>query len=262
MRIHPTAIVDPTLNLPSDLVVGPYAILESGVTLSMGVEIGAFCHIYPQVTLGSHVVLSDGAIIGNTPQDLKYRGEKTEVQIGDHTKIREYVTVNRGTAALGRTVIGANCLIMAYTHIAHDCLIGNNVIIANGVQMGGHVQMGDSAVVSGMTGIHQFVSIGCGAFVGGGLRVEKDILPFSKALGEPLKFAGLNELGLAKQKISEAESQELKLFYRELFSAGQAKALEKIQLSYKSQNKNSQMWQSIETFLVEHSRGLLVREKI
>jgi UDP-N-acetylglucosamine acyltransferase len=220
MRIHPTAILHPSVVPPSDLEVGPYAVLDEGVTLAPGVRIGAFCHVYPGVRLEADVYLADGVILGNEPQDLKYRGEKTEVHIGTGTRLREYVTVNRGTAAFGRTVIGSHCLIMAYSHVAHDCVIGNQVIVANGVQMGGHVHIGDAAVISGMTGIHQFVTIGPGAFIGGGLRVDKDILPFSKALGDPLRWAGLNEMGMARLGLPAVAGAALKSFYRDLFAQG------------------------------------------
>ncbi len=198
MAIHPTAIIDPSLEIPPDLEVGPYAVIDKGVSLASGVSIGPFCHVYAGTRLESKVRLDDGVVVGNTPQDLKYRGEPSEAWVGAGTVLREYVTVNRGTAASGLTRIGTDCLIMAYSHVAHDCKIGDGVIIANGVQMGGHVRIGDKAVISGMTGIHQFTSIGAGAFIGGGLRVDKDVLPYTKALGEPLRYGGLNEMGLAR----------------------------------------------------------------
>jgi UDP-N-acetylglucosamine acyltransferase len=227
MAIHPTAVLHASLVLPADLEVGPYAVVDQDVDLAAGVRIGAFSHVYPGARLDAGVRLEDGVILGNAPQDLKYRGEKTSVHIGSGTHLREYVTVNRGTAASGCTRIGANCLIMAYTHVAHDCLIEDTAIVANGVQMGGHVRIGKGAVVSGMTGIHQYVSIGMGAFIGGGLRVDKDVLPFSKALGEPLRYAGLNEIGLSRQGLPAGAGAELKLIYRELFKGGQTAGLAK-----------------------------------
>jgi UDP-N-acetylglucosamine acyltransferase len=222
MRIHPTAILHPSLELPADLEAGPYAVVDEGVVLGPGVRIGPFSHVYPGTRLEAGVRLEDGVIVGNAPQDMKYRGEKTEVRIGAGTRLREYVTVNRGTAASGATSIGRDCLIMAYAHVAHDCEIGDRAIVANHVQMGGHVRIGEAAVVSGMTGIHQYVVIGAGAFIGGGLRVDKDVLPFSKALGDPLRYAGLNAIGLDKLGLPPVNAVALRACYRALFRAGAA----------------------------------------
>lgn len=259
MLIHPTAILHPSLELPPELEVGPYAILDEDVTLSPGISIGPFCHLYPGVRLDAGVSLSDGVILGNAPQDLKYRGEKTEVHIGSGTSLREYVTVNRGTAAFGRTIIGKDCLIMAYSHVAHDCILGNQVIIANGVQMGGHVKIGDAAVISGLTGIHQFVTIGTGAFIGGGLRVDKDILPFTKALGDPLRYAGLNEMGLTKAGLPAVSGRLLKAFYRVLSAEGQAACETRLIAALSGQDENIRLWKILNNFMHAHSRGLLVR---
>ncbi len=259
MQIHPTAILHSSLVLPPDLVVGPYAILEEDVHLAPGVSIGPFCHLYPGVHLSACVTLSDGVILGNAPQDLKYKGEKTEVHIGTGTCLREYVTVNRGTGELGCTKIGKDCLIMAYTHVAHDCFLGDQVIIANGVQMGGHVKIGNAVVVSGLTGIHQFVTIGAGAFIGGGLRVDKDILPFSKALGEPLRFAGLNEMGLAKEGFPSESGKVLKAFYRQLSLVGQEVSEARLNEAIALEDKNNRLWLILRTFIQSHKRGVLVR---
>ncbi len=264
MRIHPTAILHPSLILPEDLEVGPYSVIDDNVHLRSGNKIGPFCHLYPYVYLEENISLSDGVILGNIPQDLKFRNEITSVKIGRGSVLREYVTVNRGTRESGSTVIGNDCLIMAYTHIAHDCKIGEGAIIANGVQMGGHVQIGSFAVVSGMTGIHQFVQIGPGAFIGGGLRVDKNILPFSKALGEPLRYAGLNEIGIQKfcldSKIKfpekpnspETFAGELKKVYREIFKTGKESVL-------KNLGTNSEWATWLNPFLEESKRSLLVR---
>jgi UDP-N-acetylglucosamine acyltransferase len=229
MRIHPTAQIHPSVSLPDDVEAGPFALIDEDVTLGRGVRLGPFCHLYPGTRLGDGVSAADGAVIGNKPQDLKYQGEKTFVEIGEGTELREYVTVNRGTRATGRTRVGANCLLMAYVHVAHDCELGDRVVVANGVQMGGHVRIGDGAVISGMTGIHQFVSIGAGAFVGGALRVDKDVPPFSKALGDPLCWAGLNEMGLSRLGYGEGERKALKDFYRRLFDGGVAEGLRELE---------------------------------
>jgi UDP-N-acetylglucosamine acyltransferase len=261
MDIHPTAVLDPSLELPDDLTVGPYAILERGVVLGSGTRIGPFCHVYSGSSLGKGVRLEDGVALGNLPQDLKYRGETTGVEVGDGAWLREYVTVNRGTSAAGTTRIGAGCLIMAYAHVAHDCEIGARAIIANGVNMGGHVRVGEGAVVSGMTGIHQFVSIGAGAFIGGNLRVDKDILPFSKAMGEPLRYAGLNAPGLARMGIGPGASARLREFYRRFSEAGKTAAL----ASFASDRDMgtggdaSRLRMILEEFLGGQRRSLLIR---
>jgi len=226
MPIHPTAVVHPSLDLPSDSEVGPYALLDEGVALGKGVRIGPFCHVYPGTILENHARLEEGVVVGNQPQDLKYRGEVSGVRIAAGAWLREYATVNRATTAGGFTSVGAESLIMAYAHVAHDCEIGAHAVIANGVHMAGHVRVGPGAVVSGMTGIHQFVSVGAGAFVGGNLRVDKDVLPFSKALGDPLRYAGLNALGLARMGLGPEAAAWLRDFYRRFSSEGKAAALE------------------------------------
>lgn len=262
MPIHPTAVVHPSLELPSDLELGPYAILDEDVTLAAGVRIGPFCHLYPGVRVEADVRLEDGVILGNSPQDLKYRGEKTGVLVKAGAHLREYVTVNRGTAAFGLTRIGAGALIMAYTHVAHDCDIGDHAVLANGVHMGGHVRIGAGAVVSGMTGIHQFVSIGAGAFIGGNLRVDKDVLPFTKALGEPLRYAGLNAMGLARAGLGPEASAWLQTFYRGFTAAGKTASLAAFEAG------GSQAWAgwnelrgTLADFLGEQKRGLLTRPR-
>ena len=225
MVIHPTAVVHPSLDHPSDLEVGPYSLIDAGVVLGPGVRIGPFCHIYPGSILGAGVRLEDGVVLGNSPQDLKYRGEPSGVSVGAGTWLREYVTVNRATAAGGMTAIGADCLIMAYAHVAHDCEIGERAVIANGVHMAGHVRVGAGAVISGMTGIHQFVSVGAGAFVGGNLRVDKDVLPFSKAMGDPIRYGGLNLIGLERAGMGPDAAAWLRDFYRRFSEAGKGAAL-------------------------------------
>ena len=264
MNIHPTALIHPSLDLPPDLEVGPYAILDEDVSLRAGLRIGPFCHVYPGVRLEEGVSLADGVVLGNKPQDLKYRGEKTEVHVGAGTELREYVTVNRGTGAAGRTRIGRNCLIMAYTHVAHDCAIGDGVILANGVQMGGHVRIGAGSVISGMTGIHQFTTIGPGVFVGGNLRVDKDVPPFSKALGDPLAWAGVNEIGLAKLGFgSDAQRAAVKNFYRLLFSNGKAAATDWVESGKhlpSGLTADKPFLEGIlKEFLASHARGILMR---
>jgi UDP-N-acetylglucosamine acyltransferase len=257
MRIHPAAVLHPSLELPDDIEVGPYAIIEAGVSLAPGTRIGPFCHLYPGAILEAGVRLEDGVILGNLPQDLKYRGEATTVRVGAGARLREYVTVNRGTAASGSTVLGPGCLIMAYAHVAHDCEIGTKAVVANGVHMGGHVSIGAGAVISGMTGIHQFVSIGAGAFVGGNLRVDKDVLPFSKALGDPLRYAGLNAVGLAREGFDADASAWLRDFYRRFSESGKAAALDSF--AHAADARAPALRAILSDFLGKQKRALLTR---
>jgi UDP-N-acetylglucosamine acyltransferase len=262
MPIHPTAVLHPSLELPPDLEVGPYAILDEDVGLASGLRIGPFCHVYPGTSLEADVQLHEGVVVGNSPQDQKYRGEKTRVRIGAGTCLREYVTVHRGTAALGWTTIGTGCLIMAYSHVAHDCEIGDQAVISNGVHMGGHVRIGPGAVVSGMTGIHQFVSVGAGSFIGGNLRVDKDVLPFSKALGDPLRYAGLNAMGLARAGLGGEASAWLQGFYRSFTAAGKAAALAAFaEPAAPAWGGEAALRGILSDFLGKQKRGLLTRPR-
>jgi UDP-N-acetylglucosamine acyltransferase len=222
IALHPSALVHPSAHIGEGSTVGPYAQIEAGVTMGPGCTVGPFCVLHAGVSLGPGVSLDAGVVLGGDPQDLKYRGEATQVRIGAGVRLREYVTVNRGTGVHGETVIGDHTLIMAYSHIAHDCVIGAGTVIANAVQMGGHVRIGVGAVISGMTGIHQFVSIGAGAFIGGGLRVDKDVPPGIKALGNPLRWGGVNVLGWERLGYTRALTPVIEAFYRELRKQGHA----------------------------------------
>ncbi len=217
--IHRTAIVDPTAHLGADVAVGPYAIVGPHVTVGERTSIAAHVVIERNTRIGAGVKVGYGTIIGNDPQDLKYKGEETWVEIGDGTIIREYCTINRGTTATGKTAIGQRCFIMTYVHIAHDCVIGNDVILANGIQMAGHVTVEDRAIVSGLVPIHQFVRIGTYAFVGGGSRVNQDVPPFTKAVGNPVHLYGLNSVGLQRAAFSPDVKLALKRAYRLLFNS-------------------------------------------
>lgn len=213
--IHPTAIISPKAQIHPSVKVGAYSIVEDGVVLSERVEVGAFCHIYPGVHIEEGVQIFDSVQIGGEPQDLKYRGEETLTRIGANTVLREFVTIHRGTKARGATIVGKNCLLMAYVHVAHDSLLGNSIQIANGVQLGGHVYVGSYTVIGGMTGVHQFTAIGAGAYVAGGVRVARDILPFSKALGEPLTWGGLNRPALSKLGVLPQDQEKMDSIYKQ-----------------------------------------------
>ncbi len=201
------------------MTVGPYAIVGPHVTVGERTGLAAHVVIERNTRIGAGVKVGYGTVIGNDPQDLKYKGEETWVEIGDGTIIREYCTINRGTTATGKTAIGQRCFIMTYVHIAHDCVIGNDVILANGIQMAGHVTVEDRAIVSGLVPIHQFVRIGTYAFVGGGSRVNQDVPPFTKAVGNPVHLYGLNSVGLQRAGFSPDVKLALKRAYRLLFNS-------------------------------------------
>ena len=217
--IHRTALIDPTAELGPDVAVGPYAIIGPRVTIGDHTQIAAHAVLERTTRVGRGVKIGYGTVIGNDPQDLKYKGEETWVQIGDGTIIREYCTINRGTTATGKTSVGQRCFIMTYVHIAHDCAIGSDVILANGIQMAGHVTVEDRAIISGLVPIHQFVRIGTYAFVGGGSRVNQDVPPYTKAVGNPVHLYGLNSVGLQRAGFSPEVKLALKRAYRLLFNS-------------------------------------------
>lgn len=218
-RVHPSALVDPTAELGADTQVGPWAIVGPNCV------VGERCRIGPRVTLERNVRLArgvsigEGSILGGDPQDLKYRGEETWVEIGQETTIREHTTINRGTSATGRTTVGARCFIMTYVHLAHDNHVGDGVVIANGTQCAGHVTIEERAILSGLNAVHQFVTIGALAFVGGCTRVNQDIPPFVKAVGNPMELYGLNTVGLQRAGFSSETISALKRVYRLFFNS-------------------------------------------
>ncbi|HXM37145.1 MAG TPA: acyl-ACP--UDP-N-acetylglucosamine O-acyltransferase [Gemmatimonadales bacterium] len=217
--IHRTALIDPTAELGSDVSVGPYAIVGPHVTVGEGSTIAAHAVIERNTRIGTGVTIGYGTIIGNDPQDLKYKGEETWVEIGDDTIIREYCTINRGSTATGKTTVGERCFLMTYVHVAHDCVVGNDVIIANSVQMAGHVTVEDRAIISGVVPIHQFVRIGTYSFVGGASRVNQDVPPYTKAAGNPVHLYGLNSVGLSRAGFSPEVKLALKRAYRLVFNS-------------------------------------------
>ena len=199
--------------------MGAYSIIGPKVTIAEGCRVAAHAVLERNARLGAGVKVGYGSVIGNDPQDLKYQGEETWVEIGDGTVIREYCTINRGTTATGKTALGQRCFLMSYVHVAHDCVIGNDVIIANAVQMAGHVTIEDRAIVSGLVPIHQFVRIGTFAFVGGGSRVNQDVPPYTKAVGNPIQLYGLNSVGLQRAGVSPEIKLALKRAYRLVFNS-------------------------------------------
>ncbi|MBF0475911.1 MAG: acyl-ACP--UDP-N-acetylglucosamine O-acyltransferase [Deltaproteobacteria bacterium] len=225
MEIHPTALVDPKAELGQGVKVGPFAIIERDVVIGADSEIGAYARIDSYTTMGRGCRIFPYASIGSAPQDLKFKGEKSELIIGDGTAIREYATVNRGTEAGGGvTRIGENCFLMAYTHVAHDCLLGKNVIMTNAATLAGHVVLSDHVIVGGLTAVLQFVKVGENAFLAGMSGIAKDIPPFVFASGNTAVLYGLNQIGLKRHGFAEEEISALKKAYRIVFRSHLTKA--------------------------------------
>lgn len=218
--VHPTAIVDEGAVLGTDVVVGPYAIVGPGVRVGARTRIGPHALIERDTSLGEGCRIGQGAVLGTDPQDLKYKGERSELVVGDRTVVREYATLNRGSAASGRTVVGSDCLLMAYVHVAHDCRLGSHVVLSNAVNMAGHVTIEDWVTIGGLVGIHQYVRIGAHAFVGGGARVSKDIPPYCRVAGGRPRLYGLNAVGLERRGFPAGTRRHLRQTYRILFQSG------------------------------------------
>ncbi|MDQ6717603.1 MAG: acyl-ACP--UDP-N-acetylglucosamine O-acyltransferase [Gemmatimonadota bacterium] len=215
--IHPSAVIDPGAKLGKNVTVGPFAIIGEGCEVGEGCVIAPRATLERNVKLAANVKIGIGTILGGEPQDLKFGGEETTVEIGEGTTIREYTTINRGTTHSFKTTVGRNCLLMSYVHLAHDCQVGDGVILSNVVQLAGHVIVENKAIISGLTAVHQFVRIGRHSFIGGCSRVSKDIPPFLKAVGNPVKLYGLNTIGLQRHGFSDEVLRELKRAYRLFF---------------------------------------------
>ena len=249
-------------NIHPEAKIGKNVIIESFVTIEKNVEIGDGCWIGANSVIKEYTKIGDnckvfhGAVIGAIPQDLKFRGEVSWVEIGDNTTIRECVTINRGTAAKEKTIIGSNCLLMAYSHVAHDCVLGNNIIIGNATQIAGEVEIDDSAIISAAVLIHQFVCIGSHVMIQGGSKVTKDIPPFIKAGREPIAYAGVNSIGLRRRNFSNEEIQNIQDVYRVLYSKGlnTTQSIESIE----STLPQSSYRDDIIAFVKKSKRGIIV----
>ena len=234
MNISPLAVVDPEAQLGENITIEPFAIVKKDVV------IGDNCHIYPHAIIldgariGNNCQIFPGAVVAGIPQDLKFKGEKTVVIIGDNTTLRECVTVNRGTASKGKTVIGRNCLIMAYSHIAHDCVLKDNVIIGNASQIAGEVEIDDFAIVSGGSLVHQFTRISKHVMVQGGSRIGKDIPPYTLIGRDPIVYCGINIVGLRRRGFTNQQVYLIQDIYRTLYTRGlnNSDALKAIETEY------------------------------
>ena len=255
MQIHPTAIVSQKAKLADDIEVGPYTIIKDNVTIGGGAKIGAYCVIEGNTIIGKFCEIFTGAVIGSRPQDSKYKGQMSFLEIGDYNIIREYCTFNPGTEEKSKTIVGNNNLFMAYSHIAHDCIVGNDCIIANNGTLAGHVIIEDKAVVGGLVAIHQFVRVGRLSIIGGCSKVVQDIPPFSTCDGHPARIYGLNLIGLRRNGIPKESIEQLKRAFKILFSSGLTlkHALEKLE---KEISVNSEVSYLI-NFIKSSQRGMI-----
>jgi UDP-N-acetylglucosamine acyltransferase len=255
-RIHPTAIVHDGVELGADVEIGPFAIVGENCRIGDGCTIAARATLERNVILGAGVKVGIGTVLGGDPQDLKFKGEMTTVEIGEGTTIREYTTINRGTTQSYRTTVGKGCFIMSYVHLAHDCHVGDGVILVNSVQLAGHVTVGDKAIIAGQSAAHQFVKIGQYSFIGGCSRISQDVPPYIKAVGNPIKLYGLNSVGLQRNNFPEEVVRELKrayrLFFRSELNVSQAKERAAAEL------KPFAEVQELLRFVEESGRGVVV----
>ena len=220
MQIHPQAIVSPKAKLASGVTVGPFSVISDGVTVGENTKIGSHCVLEGNTTIGKSCEIFTGAVVGSRPQDLKFKGEKVFLEIGDNNIIREYCTFNPGTAEGSKTIVGSSNLFMAYSHVAHDCHVGNSCVIANNGTLAGHVTIEDKAVIGGLVAIHQFVRVGKLSIIGGCSKVVQDIPPFSTCDGHPARVFGLNLIGLRRSAVSKDSIHHLNHAYKILFSSG------------------------------------------
>ncbi|NPA67100.1 MAG: acyl-ACP--UDP-N-acetylglucosamine O-acyltransferase [Chlorobi bacterium] len=254
-------MISSSANIHPNAKIAENVIIEPFVSISGDVEIGENTHIYSNAVIfdgariGKNVTIFPGAVISAVPQDLKYRGEETAVHIGDGTVIREFVTINKGTAAKMKTVIGKNCLIMAYSHVAHDCILGDNIILANGVQLAGEVEVDDFSILGGGTLVHQFTRIGKHVMTQGGLLLGKDIPPYVKSAREPASYAGVNSVGLRRRNFPNEKIRYIQDIYRIIFNSGlnYKDALQKVI----DETENSPEKDEIVNFIKNSKRGLI-----
>jgi UDP-N-acetylglucosamine acyltransferase len=255
--IHPHTYIHPNAKVATNVKIDPFSVIHQNVEIGSGTWIGSNVTIMEGARIGQNCRIFPGAVIAGIPQDLKYQGENTTVEIGDNTTIREFVTINRGSKDKWVTKVGDNCLIMAYSHIAHDCIIGNNCIMSNNTQMAGHVTMGDHAILAGMCAVHQFVQIGQHAFVAGGSLVSKDVPPYIKAGRTPLSYAGVNSVGLKRRGFSLDRINHILDIYRIIYNKNlnTSQALNFIEEELAATDERDE----IVTFIRESGRGIIKR---
>ncbi len=252
---QPLAYVHPQAKIANTVVIEPFVNIEKNVEIGEGTWIGSHVTIMEGARIGKNCRIFPGAVIAAIPQDLKFDGEDTIVKIGNNTTVREFATINRGTRANYETVIGENCLIMAYAHVAHDCIIGNHVILSNAANLAGHIVIEDWAIVGGLAAVHQFVHIGCHSLVGGGALVRKDVPPYVKAAREPLSYIGVNSIGLRRRGFTQAQINEIQDIYRFIYIKGKnvSQAVSIIEADFRVSPERDE----ILSFIARSSRGIM-----
>lgn len=255
--ISPLASVHPGAKLGNNVTIEPFAVIHDNVVIGDGTHIMSHAVIMQFSRIGKECRIFPGAVIGAIPQDLKFVGEETTAEIGDYTTIRECVTINRGTKDKWKTVVGSHCLLMAYAHVAHDCMLGDHVILANSVQLAGHVEVGDYAIISGLAGANQFTRIGAHTYIAGHTVVRKDVPPFVKAGREPMSYAGVNVVGLQRRGYTPEQIAAISQIYHILFVQGHPTSVA-VQLA-EEQVPDGDMKSVILDFVKSSSIGIIKR---
>lgn len=255
MNQYPLTNIDPRAQIGQNVIIDPFTTIQGDVVIGDGSWIGPNVTIFDGARIGKNVKIFPGSVIAGVPQDLKFKGEETTAEIGDNSTIREFVTINRGTVDKYKTAIGANCLIMAYVHIGHDCIIGNGCILGNSVQLAGHVEIADYVIFGGTCAVQQFSKIGAHAYIGGGSLVRKDVPPFTKAAREPLSYAGINSVGLRRRGYTNERINEIQEIYRWIYLRGlnNSEALDKIELELPASRERDE----IVNFVRNSTRGIM-----
>ena len=252
---QPLAYVHPQAKIAENVVIEPFVTIHKNVEIGEGTWIGSNVTIMEGARIGKSCRIFPGAVISAIPQDLKFDGEDTTVEIGNNTTIREFVTINRGTKANYKTVVGNNCLLMAYVHVAHDCVIGNNCILANAANLAGHINIQDFAIIGGLSAVHQFVNIGQHVMISGGSLVRKDVPPYTKAARDPLSFVGINSIGLRRRGFSSEKINEIQEIYRIIYlrKLNVTKAIALIETEMPATPERDE----IISFITSSSRGIM-----
>jgi len=252
-NIHPTAVIHPSAKVDPAAVIGPYAVIGEGTVIGAGTSVGAHA-IVEFTALGKDNRLHPGCYVGTAPQDLKYAGERTRLVMGDRNTVRECVTLNRGTSAHGETRIGNDCLFMAYSHVAHDCTLGDGVILVNSVAVAGHVEIGDFTVVGGLAAIHQYLRIGKYCMLGGGAMLNKDVPHFCTCQGYPATLRGLNSIGLRRGGLGHETVSAIKRAYKTLFLSGLR--LEEAMARVRGESKDPRVLEMLD-FIAASKKGVM-----
>ncbi len=253
--IYPLTYIDPNAKIAPNVKIDPFTVIASDVVIEEGSWIGSNVSICEGTRIGRNVKIYPGAVIGEVPQDLKYKGEKTQTIIGENSTIREFVTINKGTTYHNKTEIGKNCFIMAYTHIGHDCIIGDSCVLSNSCQMAGHVILGDHVWIAGVSAIHQFVRIGQHCYIAGGSLVTKDVPPYIKAVRNPLSYGGINSIGLKRRGFNAEKVNQILDIYRIIFNKNlnTTQALQYIEEEVKVTDERDEILQ----FIRNSGRGIV-----